>query len=284
MTRTAAQISFRSALCIVVVAPLALAFLFATAGIARASAHEDILVSVVAIFKIPETERIFRIVNLAKADIPPSPNGEIVGILNETKNVQSRRAAIDNPEIIIVDELPLCPLGCFRERNRTGAPGSYGTGSVLAIGRQINGSFWKAITNIGAARNGSDESRGSTAVLDPQDESKFLVRGKTVLPKSRDTNGNERSLTFNERPRLDSPHDSQYSREDTDDPGPMEHRVLHRLYGWSLFCLGLIGCWVGVWAVVFWDRLGNWRWVVSLCGWVLFTLGIVQGIPLMTAW
>jgi hypothetical protein len=110
----------------------------------------------------------------------------------------------------------------------------------------------------------------------------LLVRRYRGNPDVR--NNNKRALALNESPRLDSPYCGQYGSEKPHNAGPAEHGALHRLYGWSLFLLGLIGSFVGVWAVAFWDWLRGWKWIVSLFGWLLLIIGIWQGLPLMTAW
>jgi hypothetical protein len=100
------------------------------------------------------------------------------------------------------------------------------------------------------------------------------------------------SFALNEGPCLTYANQCQYGGEKADNPSPSEHRsvkwvgwrweVGRAIVGWCLVALAFVGALVGVWSVVFWDRLGRWRWFVSSLGWIALIGGLVQGLSLLT--
>jgi hypothetical protein len=88
----------------------------------------------------------------------------------------------------------------------------------------------------------------------------------------------KRSLALNERPELQKADNRKNRSENPHDSGPSDHGSIRAWIRWLPILFGVIGSFVGVWSIVFWDGIGFWRWPLSLAGWAITIWAILQGL------
>jgi hypothetical protein len=85
-----------------------------------------------------------------------------------------------------------------------------------------------------------------------------------------------RPFALDESATLNAADYRQNTSKNSDSGGPSNHGPIR---GIGLIVLIVLGAWVGVWSIVFWDSLGLWRWLLSAIGWAVMIGSIVQGLP-----
>jgi hypothetical protein len=135
----------------------------------------------------------------------------------------------------------------------------------------IEGIFWQNWLHIYAGQ--SDSCWASTFIFESIQKCQFFILGKAAF-NLKVLNREKGALALNESQQLQSSGNSENSGKKSHDPRPPQH-ALFKFLGFGVVSISLLGALVGIWSVVFWDGLGNWRWVVSLVGWLLAVVSVL---------